>query len=141
MAAEPEAQARPAARGYCCCGVVLRDFGVVEEIGDRYGSWEDYECRDLKAALLQLEDPRTDRVTLKNFYSVVQGGPWHSTEGVAHLQDLGALDATDPDLQHVLILSYTYAPSNCFFSYSMYSLCCASHHLTLACVRLTCSGY
>merc|ERR1719336_3664897 len=60
---------------------------VVEEIGDRYGSWQDRECRDLKAALLKLEDPGTGRVPLKQFYSGAQGGQWQFTESVAYLQD------------------------------------------------------
>merc|ERR1719433_1002699 len=97
---------------------------VVEEIGDKYGSWQDHECRDLKAALLKLEDPGTGRVPLKNFYSGVNGGQWQFTESVAYLQDLGALDATDPERKSVLIPNYIYAPSNCLISSSIYSLCC-----------------
>merc|ERR1719384_1617171 len=97
---------------------------VVEEIGDRYGSWQDRECRDLKAALLKLEDPGTGRVPLKQFYSGSQGGQWQFTESVAYLQDLGALDVTNPDRKSVLIPNYIYAPSNCLVSSSIYSQCC-----------------
>ena len=49
---------------------------IVEEIGERYGRWQDSECRDLKASLLKSEHAGTGRVLLKDFYSAALGGQW-----------------------------------------------------------------
>merc|ERR1719335_1302820 len=45
---------------------------VVEEIGDRYGSWQDKECQALKQELLEIEDQNSvgaGRVRLADFYA------------------------------------------------------------------------
>jgi len=97
---------------------------VVEEIGERYGRWQDSECRDMKAALLNLEDPGTGRVLLKNFYGDALDGAWQFTESVAYLKELGALDETDPKRKSVIIPNYINSPSNCLASSSIYSVCC-----------------
>ena len=49
---------------------------IVEEIGERYGRWQDSECRDLKTSLLKSEHAGTGRVLLKDFYSAALGGQW-----------------------------------------------------------------
>merc|ERR1719166_551666 len=86
---------------------------IVEEIGERFGGWQDYECRDVKAALLKLEDPGTGRVPLKRFYSGSNDSAWQFTESVGYLKEMGALDDTDPSRRSVLITNYIYSPSNC----------------------------
>jgi len=97
---------------------------IVEEIGERYGQWQDSECKDLKGVLLKLEDPGTGRVLLKNFYSNALDGAWQFTESVAYLKELGALDETDPRQKSVIIPNYINSPSNCLASSSVYSVCC-----------------
>jgi len=97
---------------------------IVEEIGERYGRWQDSECKDLKGALLKLEDPGTGRVLLKNFYSNALDGAWQFTESVAYLRELGALDETDPQRMSVIIPNYINSRSNCLASSSVYSVCC-----------------
>jgi len=97
---------------------------VVEEIGERYGRWQDAECRDMKASLVNLEDPGTGRVLLKNFYGDALNGAWQFTESVAYLKELGALDETDPMRKSVIIPNYINSPSNCLASSSIYSVCC-----------------
>merc|ERR1719240_231119 len=43
---------------------------LVEEVGDRYGRWQDYECRALKDMLVAMEDDtHAGRVRLADFYS------------------------------------------------------------------------
>ena len=49
---------------------------VVEEIGERYGRWQDSECRDLKTSISKFEHAGTGRVLLKDFYSAALGGQW-----------------------------------------------------------------
>lgn len=97
---------------------------VVEEIGERYGHWQDSECRDLKRLLSKYERPGTGRVLLKDFYGAALSGNWQFSESVEYLQELGALDTTDPQNLAVLIPNYVNSQSNCVASSSIYSVCC-----------------
>jgi len=97
---------------------------VVEEIGERFGRWQDSECRDLKSVLMKLEVPGTGRVLLKDFYGGALDGSWQFTESVAYLKELGALDDRDPDRKSVILANYVNSPSNCLSSSSIYSVCC-----------------
>lgn len=98
---------------------------VVEEIGERYGRWQDAECRDLKSALVTLEDSGRGRVLLKDFYGqALSGGAWQFTESVDYLRELGALDESQPQQPSVIIPNYVNSLSNCLASSSMYSVCC-----------------
>jgi len=97
---------------------------VVEEIGERYGRWQDSECRDLKVALLNIENNGSGRVLLKDFYGSAFDGAWQFTESVAYLRDLGALDDSDRNRHSVIISNYINAPSNCIATSSIYSVCC-----------------
>lgn len=97
---------------------------VVEEIGERYGHWQDSECRDLKRLLSKYERPGTGRVPLKDFYGAALSGNWQFSESVEYLQELGALDTTDPQNLAVLIPNYVNSQSNCVASSSIYSVCC-----------------
>jgi len=97
---------------------------IVEEIGERYGRWQDAECHDLKGALMKMETPGTGRVPLKNFYGDALDGAWQFTESVDYLRELGALDETDPDRKSVIMSNYINSPSNCLASSSLYSVCC-----------------
>lgn len=97
---------------------------IVEEIGERYGRWQDVECHDLKGALMKMEEPGTGRVPLKRFYGDALDGAWQFTESVEYLRELGALDETDPDRKSVILSNYINSPSNCLASSSIYSVCC-----------------
>jgi len=97
---------------------------IVEEIGERYGRWQDVECHDLKGALMKMENPGTGRVPLKRFYGDALDGAWQFTESVEYLRELGALDETDPDGKTVILSNYINSPSNCLASSSIYSVCC-----------------
>jgi len=96
---------------------------VVEEIGERYGRWQDAECRDLKTSLLKIENQGMGRVLLKDFYGTALGGNWQFSESVDYLRELGALDES-MDQPSVLIPNYVNAHSNCLASSSIYSVCC-----------------
>jgi len=99
--------------------------GVVEEVGERYGRWQNTECLDLKGKLGGYGDTVTGRVRLADFYSgAVRDGHWQFTESVAYLRELGALDESDPENPRVIIANYINSPSNCVASSSYYSVCC-----------------
>lgn len=97
---------------------------IVEEIGERYGRWQDSECRDLKASLLKSEHAGTGRVLLKDFYSAALGGQWQFSESIEYLRELGALDESDRSHLAVFIPNYVNSQSNCVASSSIYSVCC-----------------
>lgn len=97
---------------------------IVEEIVERYGRWQDTECKDLKGALMKLEDGSTGRVLLKDFYGKAMGGAWQFTESVAYLRELGALDESNPGRHSVIIPNYINSRSNCLASSSIFSVCC-----------------
>merc|ERR1719450_138403 len=102
--------------------------GLVEEVGDRYGRWQDYECRALKDSLVEMEDPGTGgagRVRLADFYDAAMNkGKWQFSENVDYLRQMGALDESNPDNLRVIIANYVNGPSNCAASSSYYSVCC-----------------
>jgi len=97
---------------------------AVETMGDRYGRWQDLECRELKGSLLALEEPGTGRVRLDTFYQSALDGNWQFSESVAYLRQLGALDESDPARPSVVIPNYINSPSNCVASSKFYSVCC-----------------
>mmetsp|Transcript_151322 Transcript_151322/g.277928 ORF Transcript_151322/g.277928 Transcript_151322/m.277928 type:complete len:577 (-) Transcript_151322:62-1792(-) len=101
---------------------------LVEEVGDRYGRWQDYECRALKEMLVEIEDQGTGgagRVRLADFYKAnLNNGKWQFCENVEYLRKLGALDESNPDNLRVIIPNYINGPSNCVASSSYYSVCC-----------------
>ena len=79
---------------------------VVEEIGERYGRWQDRECRELKHDLMKFEHQGTGRVLLRDFYGAAAGGAWQFSENVEYLRQIGALDESDPARLKVIIANY-----------------------------------
>ncbi|CAK0885768.1 unnamed protein product [Prorocentrum cordatum] len=99
--------------------------GVAEQVGERYGRWQNAECLDLKRKLEGYGDASTGRVRLVDFYSgAVRDGQWQFSESVAYLRELGALDESDAANPRVIIPNYINSPSNCVASSSYYSVCC-----------------
>lgn len=104
--------------------------GLVEEVGDRYGRWQDYECRQIKDMLVEVEDPSAGgagRVRMADFYNqYLNHGRWQFTESVEYLRLLGALDESNPENPRLIIANYVNGPSNCVASSSYYSVCCVN---------------
>jgi len=103
--------------------------GLVEDIFDQYGQWQDAECRDLKERLMKLEDKSvgvngSGRVRLGDFYgSALTGGNWQFSESQEYLNKLGALDVHS-GTPRVIIPNYINSPSNCLASSKFYAVCC-----------------
>lgn len=102
---------------------------VIEEAGERYGTWQDKECRELKDQLMAAEDTGpggAGRVRLVDFYKMaVEEGKSQFSESVNFLRQQGALDESDPANPRVIITNYISSPSNCVASSSYFSVCCA----------------
>jgi hypothetical protein len=101
---------------------------VIAEIGERYGRFQDIECRQLKDWLMEVEDASVGgagRVRLADFYGrALNDGKWQFSESASYLRQLGALDESDPTNLRVIIPNYLSAPSNCVASSAYYSVCC-----------------
>mmetsp|Transcript_54189 Transcript_54189/g.129082 ORF Transcript_54189/g.129082 Transcript_54189/m.129082 type:complete len:565 (-) Transcript_54189:55-1749(-) len=97
---------------------------AVEVIADQYGRWQDRECIELKDMLVRMEANGTGRVPLDVFYKSALEGQWQFSESIPYLQQLGALDDSNPAAPSVIIANYVNGPSNCVAASSFYSVCC-----------------
>jgi hypothetical protein len=100
---------------------------VAEEVGEKFGTFQNIECQHLKANLLQMEVPGTGRVKLADFYKPAMDDPdgaWKFSESVAYLRQLGALDESNPNDPSVMIANYLHSSNNCIASSGFYSVCC-----------------
>jgi hypothetical protein len=101
---------------------------VIAEIGERYGRFQDIECRQFKDWLVAIEDTSVGgagRVRISDFYGqALNKGKWQFSESIDYLRQLGALDESDPSNLRVIIPNYISGPSNCVASSAYYSVCC-----------------
>merc|ERR1719198_1357621 len=118
---ESDGSAEQKASGELDFALVAR---VAERVGERFGNFQDQECRQIKASLLRMEEAGTGRVRLSEFYKPAVDGHWQFQESVAYLRQLGALDETDSEKPRVIIANYISSPTNCIASSSFYSVCC-----------------
>merc|ERR1719287_282405 len=66
---------------------------VAETIGERFGKFQDAECKGLKASLVKMEDRGSGRVRLSDFYKPAANGAasgnsdgsWQFQESVGYL--------------------------------------------------------
>jgi len=100
---------------------------IVEEVGERYGDFNDFECRALKKTLLELEDEtQPGTVRLSDFYKKGMSQTyWNFNEKIGYLRFLGALDESS-SRPHVIIPNYVASESNCLQVSSLYNVCCRS---------------
>merc|ERR1719440_1437613 len=97
---------------------------VVEDVGENFGSFQDFECQDLKKKLMDMEYRGTGRVKLSDFYKPALDGAWTFQESVGYLRALGLLDESDVDQPSVMIANYVTSDANCIASSGFYSVCC-----------------
>jgi len=99
---------------------------VVDQISEKFGRFQDGECKRLKSALVEHDVRGTGRVPLSDFYSRGLTGTWQFQENVNYLRQLGALDETNSMSPRVIIPNYISSPTNCIAASpsSFYSVCC-----------------
>merc|ERR1719420_2478930 len=77
----------------------------------------------MKATLVGLGS--SGRVSLPAFYGGENPGQhWHFMESVSYLQQLGALDESDPKRLRVIVPNYLIGPNNCLEASPMHTYCC-----------------
>mmetsp|Transcript_37483 Transcript_37483/g.46374 ORF Transcript_37483/g.46374 Transcript_37483/m.46374 type:complete len:540 (-) Transcript_37483:34-1653(-) len=94
---------------------------IVEELAHSYGKWQNTECRQMKADLMDLDADGDGRIPLGKFYGRVDNTKYQFTESIQYLEEVGALEE-----KKVRIANYLQGPSNCIASSTYYSLCCLS---------------
>jgi len=99
---------------------------IVSDLAQRYGQWQNAECRDMKAHLVELDSQGTGRVPLGLLYAQPPSETYHFSESADYLRKIGALDETG-STPKVLIANYIAGPSNCIASSSYYSVCCLNN--------------
>jgi len=94
---------------------------VVEEIGEKYGPFNDGLCHDLKNTLMHIEEGQNGLVPLTSFYAEGVKGSWNFSETADYLRDLGALDESK---NSVIIPNYVSSRPNCLTASTIYMVCC-----------------
>jgi hypothetical protein len=101
---------------------------LAERVTNDIGKLQDIECKDLKHALMDLEDSgrRDGRVALGSFYGpALANMDTFFKESPEFLRHLGALDESDPNMPSVIVPNMVYARSNCLAASGVFhSLCC-----------------
>jgi hypothetical protein len=98
---------------------------LVEEIGFRYGAFNDIDCGKLKQELLSVESPkRIGRVRLPDFYKKGMYTNWEFNEKPEYLKSLGALDESDMKNPSIIIPNYVASRPNCLITSNYYVVCC-----------------
>jgi len=98
--------------------------GLVADIGERYYTFNDLECRSLKSTLREMEGRKAGRVRLSTFYKMGLYSHWRFNEKADYLRALGALDESDPVQPRVIVPNYVMARTNCLEASHLYGICC-----------------
>merc|ERR1719456_1974787 len=100
-------------------------ISVMTTITQQYGKARHQKCQQLKEGLTTMDPFMTGRLSLKNFYTMKEVGPWMLSESQEFLRQLGALDESSQSLgPRVIISNYIHAVSNCDNPSEYYSICC-----------------
>merc|ERR1719352_713828 len=99
---------------------------MAEVVSERFGSFQNLECRHLKETLLEVEEGDTGRVKLSDFYkkNLESQNNWYFAERLAHLREQGALEEKTFGEPRVIVANYITGKGNCFGDSGFYSICC-----------------
>jgi len=100
---------------------------IAGTVGERFGKFQDAECKGLKSALVKNEDHGSGRVRLSDFYKRAldgEDGSWQFQESIGYLRQIGALDESNQDEPRVMVANYLISSANCIASSDYYSVCC-----------------
>eukprot|EP00930_Biecheleria_cincta_P028726 TRINITY_DN20034_c0_g1_i1.p1 TRINITY_DN20034_c0_g1~~TRINITY_DN20034_c0_g1_i1.p1 ORF type:complete len:590 (-),score=119.08 TRINITY_DN20034_c0_g1_i1:168-1853(-) len=97
---------------------------ITEGLASGYGKWQNLECSQMKADLMDLYPDGKGLVPVSKFYSQPDHAAYHFSESMEYLRTIGALDENLPGEPRVRIANYMIGPSNCIASSTYYSVCC-----------------
>jgi len=98
---------------------------VVEEVGRRYSTYFEAECRDLRSELLKIESTKAGRIRLSDYYKqgLSGSGVVEFNEKIEFLRALGVIDDSSGE-PHVLVPNYLTSRPNCVRASNFYVVCC-----------------
>lgn len=106
--------------------------GLLEILADRFTPFYESQCEEMKGSMLDMEDRRSGRVRLADFYeAALHDGMYQFTETVEVLRHMGTLDEAEPSNPRVIIPNYISGLSNCIARTSFYATCCPNNCETL----------
>jgi len=94
---------------------------AADKVLDKFQEVSGGMCHDMEKTFFSLMGGETGRVKLRDLRDY--GGSLFR-ESEEYLQELGALDDTDPAEPYVYLANYMLGPSNCDGTTSFYDLCC-----------------
>jgi len=97
---------------------------ILKAVVEKYGFYNDGQCHQVKGKLLEMQEHRSGRVTLAEFYKAGLSGAWDFNEKIDYLRSLGALDETTKDNPKVIVANYVSSWVNCLSPSKFYAVCC-----------------
>jgi len=90
------------------------------------GKVQNYDCLAMKDYMVTLDPLGSGRVPLQIFYDQPDKHVFRFSEPLDYLNNIGALDMSNPSQPGVVISNYVLGPASCLRSASMFSYCCIS---------------
>jgi len=98
---------------------------VMDDIGMRYGKFQEVDCQDMKSILMNMDPLRTGRVPISDFYAKKEDGAWQFSESEEYMRSLGVLDESDSAQgPQVIISNYLTSDNNCLAKSPHQNVCC-----------------
>jgi len=99
---------------------------VLAEAGNRfYERVHRKQCQHTKSLLMGMEDKRSGRVRLLDFYSkAINENQYQLTETAEYLRQMGMLDESDASMPRVIIPNYISGQANCVARTAYHAVCC-----------------
>jgi len=100
---------------------------MVRSLALAYGRWQNSECDQMKATLIDLSTNSSGLVRLERFHSEPKHAAFQFTESAEYLRKTGALEEPAGGKEPLVrVANYLLGPSNCIASSEHYSVCCLS---------------
>jgi len=96
---------------------------LLRQVSSSFGKWQDASCQNMKKSLTTLDPHGSGRVPLATLYNA-EGATDFFSESKAYLEQIGALDKSQPGRPEVIFTNYIQGPSNCIEPWPHYSICC-----------------
>jgi len=94
------------------------------KIQEEYYTLNEFECKDLKVTLRNVQGMKPGRVRLSTFYNKGMYSHWDFSEKKEYLRSIGVLDESDTEHPSVIIANYAMARPNCLDSSNLFTICC-----------------
>ena len=101
-------------------------LAIADAIISDMGNYQQTECLDMKHTLMDIGVTERGRVSMANFYRPFQDGDrWVFRESPKYLDFIGALDASTPCHDQVVIPNYVTSHENFWQISALHRLCCS----------------